>query len=664
MDAASPRLRMSIVGVVVVGCFVALFARLWYLQVMEAPQLQTQASANRTRTVSVEAPRGRILDANGFVLVDNRTSRVVTVDRNKVAKLKEADRTALVEKLAATFTDFGTPTKIDTLERRLADVQYDDLQPVPVAIDVTEELMVYLSEHAEELPGVAVEYQSVRKYNVPGAAGNILGYVGRITKEKLAAVKDSPGVDPDGAVKTYQPNSTIGLAGIEATYEDDLRGTPGSATLEIDAKGRPVTEIARQDAKPGSDVQLNIDIGLQLKAEEALSGQLDATRGSAPQRDPDGKVYKKNAPAGSAVVLDPTTGGVQALATYPNYDPDEFVGGISQERYDQLSDANNPKPVSALFDRAIGGQYAPGSTFKLVTATAAVNNGLINRNTSYTDKGTFEVGGQTFGSTGSNGTVNLPRALTVSSDVYFYWLGSRMDGTTDIQDTAAAFGFDAPTGIDLPNEAAGQVQTPAEKKARHDANPTAFPEGTWFTGDNVQLAIGQNVVLVTPVQLAGAYAALANGGTVYQPHVAARILRPGSKTGVTVSDPDVAEVVRTVDPVVRSQVSLPGSTRDPIVEGLSQVTRAGTAASSFQGFDQSRFSIVGKTGTAQVNGKADTSVFASYAPEGASRYAVAAVLEESGFGSSAAAPVVRHLYEVLAGQEQTGYSYVAPAKQD
>ena len=260
--------------------------------------------------------------------------------------------------------------------------------------------------------------------------------------------------------------------------------------------------------------------------------------------------------------------------------------------------------------------------------------------------------------------MNLPRALTVSSDVYFYWLGDQMNRTTDIQDTAAAFGFDALTGIDLPNEAPGLVLTPAEMQARHDKNPDAFPEGTWFTGDNVQLAIGQNVVAVTPIQLAGAYAALANGGTVYQPHVAARILRPSSRTGVPVTDPDTAEVVRTIDPVVRSQVSLPGPTRDPIVEGLSQVTRSGTAASSFEGFDQNRFPIVGKTGTAQVNGKADTSVFASYAPEGAPRYAVAAMLEESGFGSSAAAPVVRHLYEQLADQEQTGYTYVAPAKQD
>ena len=230
MDTASPRLRMSVIGVVVIGCFVALFARLWYLQVMEAPQLEVQATQNRTRTVAVEAPRGRILDRNGMVIVDNRTSLVVTIDRRAHNKLKAADRDALVSKLAATFTEFGTPTKTDAIEKRLADLQYDDLQPVPVATDISQDLMVYLSEHADEFPNVGVERESVRDYKVKDAegavvGGNILGYVGRITKEKLDAAE--PGTDPDGVVKEYQPDSTIGLAGIEAAYEKDLRGTPG-----------------------------------------------------------------------------------------------------------------------------------------------------------------------------------------------------------------------------------------------------------------------------------------------------------------------------------------------------------------------------------------------------------------------------------------------------
>ena len=658
MDTASPRLRMSVIGVVVIGCFVALFARLWYLQVMEAPQLEVQATQNRTRTVAVEAPRGRILDRNGVVIVDNRTSLVVTIDRRAHNKLKAADRDALVSKLAATFTEFGTPTKADAIDKRLADLQYDDLQPVPVATDISQDLMVYLAEHADEFPNVGVERESVRKYNYDGVAGNILGYVGRITKEKLDAAE--PGTDPNGVVKAYQPDSTIGLAGIEAAYEKDLRGTPGTEVLEIDAKNRPVGTQSYQPPQPGSDIQLNIDINLQIKAEDYLRQQLDATRGGA-QSDNFG-IRVKKAPAGSVVVTDPASGAVLALATFPTYNPSEFVNGISSERYAQLSDDNG---ISSLIDRSITGQYAPGSTFKLVTATAALDNGKASAGEYINDTGVFSIGGQDFGSTGKNGPIQMSRALTVSSDVYFYTLGFRMDGTTDIQDTAASFGFDGATGIDLPNEASGFVFTPAEKKALHEKYPKAYPNDTsWYTGDSVQLAIGQNVVAVTPIQLVGAYGALANGGTVYQPHVAAQVLKPSSPANVPVTATAPTNVVRVVDPVVRSRVNLPDSTRGPIVDGLSGVTRSGTAATAFSGFNQTNFAIVGKTGTAQVNGKADTSVFASYAPAGAPQYAVAAVLEESGFGADAAAPLVRHVYEYLSGQQESSVKPVDSGKHD
>jgi penicillin-binding protein 2 len=646
---------MSVVGVVVIGCFLALFARLWYLQIIEAPELEQLATTNRTRVVAVEAPRGRILDVNGNVIVDNRTSLVVTIDRSKLPK---AERERVISDLAATFTDLGKPTKTESIEARLADLQYDDLQPVPVASDIPSQLMVYLSENADRFPSVAVERKSVRDYKYPAVAGNILGYVTRINEETLAEVEDDPGVDPAGTVKTYQPDSTIGVAGVEATYEKDLRGTPGTETWEIDSNNNPVRRIDYQEPRPGSDIQLNIDIDLQIKAEEALREQLAATRGKI-QRD-DGKSYVKNAPAGSVVVQDPTSGAVRALATYPSYDPNEFVNGISAERYAELSDTNG---ISALIDRSIYGQYAPGSTFKLVTATAALNNGIVTASTPYTDDGVYELGGQEFGSTGSNGLVTMPKALTVSSDDYFYWLGDRMDsegGGTLIQDTAAMFGFTTPTGIDLPNESAGYVLSARTLKERHADNPAAFPRGDWYTGDNILTAIGQSMVLVTPIQLAGAYGALANGGNVYQPHVVARVLAPGTPEK-PLADPDQSGVVRVVEPVVRSTVNLPGTTRGPIVQGLSQVTRQGTASGSFAGFDQNAFPIVGKTGTAQVANKADTSVFAAYAPEGAPQYAVTAVMEEAGFGSETAAPVVRHLYEYLSGQPPTPYRHIAPA---
>jgi penicillin-binding protein 2 len=480
-------------------------------------------------------------------------------------------------------------------------------------------------------------------YPYGAAAGNVLGYVGRITAEKIKAVE--PGVDPDsGAVKSYQSDSTIGLAGVESTYEKELRGTPGVEMIEVDSKNRPVGTSSYQAPKPGTDIQLHINIDVQMRAEQSLQDKLLRLRGTN-QRD--GTL--RNASAGSVVVMDPQTGGVVALATYPTYDPRDFVNGISQERYDQLTDVDG---VSALIDRSISGQYPPGSTFKLVTATAALSNGLITGGTSYNDQGVYTVGNppQSFTNAGSvrNGTISLPTALTISSDVYFYWLGDRMDGSKLIQDTAAAYGFDKRTGIDLPNESSGYVLTPEEKKALKDKYPDSYSDGTWYTGDNVQLAIGQNVIVVTPLQLARAYAAFANGGTLYTPHVAWRFLR--SKN----AEVDPGGVISVIEPVVTGTVELPPDVRDPILAGLSRVTTGlGTGSSAFIGFDQQAFPVVGKTGTAQVDGKADTSLFASYGPGLFPRYAVTAVMEESGFGAEASGEVVRHVYEILAGQTIT-----------
>lgn len=640
MDTTSPRLRMSILGVVVMACFVALFARLWYLQVLEAPALAVQATANRTRTIGTEAPRGRIFDSKGRVIVDNRTSLIVSIDRNELKKVKKRDE--LIARLADVLTANGAPIKISTIEKRLSEKKADQLQAIPIASDVTEEVIHHLSEYTEDFPAVSYERKTVRVYPYGAVASNILGYTGRITAETLKTLE--PGTDPDGVEKSYQPDSIIGLAGVESTYEKELRGTPGIELVQVDSKNRPVGTESYQPPKSGNDIQLHIDIDVQMRAEQALVDRLNVLRGTA-QKDG----TKRAAPAGSVVVLDPRDGGVVALASAPGYDPQEFANGISQERYTQLQNING---ASALIDRSITGQYAPGSTFKLVTATAALSNGLIDGNSSIYDDGVYEVGNppQKFTNAGEvkNGNINVVRGLTVSSDVYFYWLGDRMDGTTLIQDSATAFGFDKKTGIDLPNESAGYVLTKAEKKALHNKYPDAYPNGDWYTGDNVQLAVGQNVIVVTPLQIARAYAAFANGGTVYQPHVVWKILKPNS----TVTNP--ADVLRVIAPVVTGTVTLPPDVRGPIESGLEGVTSgAGTAASAFVGFDQTAFPVVGKTGTAQVDGIADTSLFASYGPALSPKWVVTAVMEESGFGAEASGEVSRRVYELLANQTLT-----------
>jgi penicillin-binding protein 2 len=646
MDHDSPRLRLSILGIVVVSLFGALFARLWYLQVMAAPEYRVEAQANRVRTVAEEAPRGRILDAKGRVLVDNRSSLVVTVDPTDLRAVD--DRGALLLDLAETLTRFGVPTKVATIEQRLVDEQYNPLQPIPVAIDVPEQLELYLAERADEFPSVQVRRESVREYPYGSTAAHLLGYVGRISQTEL---EDKQGTEdaPKEVAKPYQPGSTIGKEGVERTFEDDLRGRPGTRTLEIDANNQPVRTVDYVAPEPGNDIQLAIDVDVQMMAERALAEQLESIRGG---RTSDGN--RMNAPAGSVVVLDPRDGAVIAMASYPTYNPDEFVNGISAARYAQLTggaESDNP-----LIDRSLQGLYAPGSTFKPVTAYAAMTAGVIDGSTFFNDRGSFSLGDRNVTNSGgkAHGSVDVARSLTVSSNVFYAWLGSRFwedravygDG---IQAAATTLGLGAPTGIALPAERAGLVPTPESKAQRNAENPEAFPYGEWFPGDNVNIAIGQGDVLVTPLQLANTYATIANGGTVYVPNLVTRVLRP-------LSDPnDPAAVVRVIEPQVRAEVPLPPEVRDPLVAGLVGVTanREGTAWATFSGFDLDAFPIAGKTGTAEVRGQADNSVFASFAPAGAPRYAVAAVLQESGFGGQAAAPAVRRIYELLSDQEIT-----------
>lgn len=656
METSSSRLRLSILGVVALSLFGALFARLWYLQVMAAPQYKVEAQANRLRTVTEEAPRGRILDAQGRVIVDNRTSRVVTVDP---VGLKEVDdQDALMLRLAEALTSFGVPTKVSSIQQELGDPSNSPVQPIPIAIDVPEELQIYLAERADEFPSVDVTRESVRNYpsDDKTTLAHLLGYVGRISGAEYEARKG------DDQPKPYQPDSPIGKGGIEGAYEDDLRGKPGIRKIEVDANNRPIRTVEYTPPEPGYDIQLTVDLDVQQTAERALREQLDAARGGR-QTDTNGRSVIKKAPAGSVVILDPRNGGVRAMASYPTFNPEEFVNGISQARYDQLTlgaETDNP-----LINRALQGQYAPGSTFKPITAYAAMESGLIKATDTYNDTGEYDAGDRVFGSPGAKGRVNVTQSLTVSSDVYYYWIGHNFYRQRDrlgnaMQDTARSFGLGSPTGIPVTGEQSGLIIDPETKAELHEQNPDGFPYSDWFPGDDIQGAIGQNIILVTPLQLASVYATFANGGTVYQPQVVWRVLEPNS-------DPnDPASVVRTVEPVVKGQLPMPPEVRKPIVDGLVGVTNSsgGTAYATFRGFDQKNFQIAAKTGTAQVDGKADTSVFAMFAPVADPQYAGAAVLEESGFGADAAAPVMRRVLELLSGQQITNVGDIAVGKAD
>jgi penicillin-binding protein 2 len=434
----------------------------------------------------------------------------------------------------------------------------------------------------------------------------------------------------------------MGQAGVEAAYESVLRGQPGIQRLQVDARGRVLGVIGYQAPVQGRDLKLSIDLHIQQQAEQSLLQGLQAAQGSFD------KYTNKNfvAPAGGVTVEDPRNGQVLALATFPRYNPNDFVGGISTAKFN----AYNNDPNFPLNDRTIQGQYAPGSTFKLITATAALQDGLITPDAIYNDTGGIDVGTVRFKNDNgvAYGPVNLQQAITVSSDAYFYNLGALFwttgirakFGDDALQKVARQYGFGSRSGVPLANESTGKIPDLAMRQKQHAANPTAFPNGGWYTGDNVNMSIGQGDVQVTPLQLANAYATFANGGTRFQPQMA---LDAEDQSG---------QVVQTFAPQPVAHVDLPF--RPVMLAGFKGVTASpgGTAYGAFSGFPLDQFAVAGKTGTAQAGNKQNTSVFASFGPADNPQLVVDAMLEQSGYGANAAAPTVRRIYEGILGHTQ------------
>ena len=337
MDTESRQVRLSALGIVALSLFLALFVRLWFLQGIDRQKFEVASASNRLRVIHEEGPRGRILDRNGKVIVDNRTSRVVALDREPLRKMDDDERNAHFEELARTMTELGRPTKVALIQKRYDDKRYAPQEYVPIVEDVTEEVEIHLSERAERFPGVVVETRSVRSYPYGSLAGQVLGYVGEINEKELVAkggtlpagvtttdppetTTTTPGVPP----KPYQPGDLIGKSGVERSYEDYLRAVPGSRTIEVNAKGDLIDVVKRETPRAGDDVWLSIDIDLQAEAERLLAAKIDSLRG---RTDKTGARF--NAPQGSVVIQEPTTGQILAMASYPPFDPSSTVNGIS-----------------------------------------------------------------------------------------------------------------------------------------------------------------------------------------------------------------------------------------------------------------------------------------------------------------------------------------------
>jgi penicillin-binding protein 2 len=633
-----PRLRLSVLGVVAVALFAAMFARLYDLQIVGTSRYQVQAEANRVRLVQVPAPRGRILDRNGKVLVDNRISVVVAVDRTEFSRLSERRQDDVLARLVWELNTVAgqtgrRPTDVEQLRRRINDERFSRYAPIPIAQDVPDWLMIYVAEHADEFPSVTVQRTTVRSYPYGALGSNVLGYVGKINEGELAEREGE-------RAKPYNLNDDIGKAGVELSYENHLRGTPGRRRIEVDAQGDPVRVISERLAKPGSDVVLGIDIDIQALAQQRLQQGLESAR----SRPPRPGQPPNEGTRGAVVVEDPNNGQVLAMASYPTYDPRAFIDGIDQQEWAYLNDPVNQYPLN---NWAIQGQWATGSTFKLMTGYAALRSGLMTPQQVFYDTGGYQIpgciGARCFRSNAGGaayGPVRIDSALTVSSDAFFYNVGAqfwlqreRFGGDEAMQNFIRPWGIGERSGIPLAHENAGRLPTPQwQRDWCAETGCTPY----WGAGDNVNLSVGQGYLIVTPLQLANAYAIMANGGTRYQPQIAISIVPPeGEPVPVT--------------PVPTGHVDLPPEIRQPIYNGLVGVTQGGTASGAFGGFPHDRFPVAGKTGTAQVTGQADTALFAAFGPAPAPQYAVSVVMEATGFGGSNAAPVARALFDVFSG---------------
>jgi penicillin-binding protein 2 len=669
------RLRLVILRVLAVSLLVTLGARLWVLQVLDGAHYRRVAEDNRVRQVVAPAPRGMIVDDQGAQLVRNRTSLVISVNRSTTDRQRDGGK-AVFQQLSAVIgmSAADIEKKVRFCGPKVPQPCWNGspYQPVPLAKDVTPQQALAIIEHPDRFPGITADLEAVREYPFGSLAAHELGYLAPVSQSQLdqqtARLKKAGRPDADGA---YHPNSLVGVAGLESVYDSALRGTDGVQNLEVDRFGRVAGTASNTEPVAGDDLVLTLDGGVQAAAEQALRDTVDKLPGDARSR------------AASAVVLDVKTGGVVALASLPSYDPSVFVGGVSQQDYQALSDPANGIP---LLSRAFQGSGPAGSTFKIVSTTTAMSRLGAKPDEKFPCSPSLQVGTQTFHNFDgeSAGPITLHQALVISCDVIFdqfaydEWLrdgglrngrGPYAPAAENFATVAKAYGFGSKTGIDLPGETAGavvdraqavqnwnelkgtycsrakngypEVKDPATARRYQQYAAEACVDGYLYNGGAAaQFAIGQGQYLsLSPLQLAVAYAAVANGGTVYEPRLAKAIVSPSGK------------VVKTFDPVVKNRLDVPPDVLAYIRDALHGVTTepGGTGTGVFADWPNATIPVGGKTGTAEVEGHKDTSWFASIAPVNDPRYAVVVSIPDSGQGATYAAPVAKTILQAIFG---------------
>lgn len=657
------RLRLFVMQVGMLSLFLTLFARLWYLQVFTGEEYQAKAAEQSVREVVVPPPRGLIVDDEGRPLVANRTSWVVSLDRSVLARLSDTDRATVLEKVAVAvglpYADVVARTHLCGTPEAQKDTCWNGspFQPVPVANDVPQATAIQISEQAEEYPGVLAQAQSVRSYPSPfriNAAG-LLGYLSPITGDELAEAKRENDTGVNGA-------SVVGRAGLEKTYDQWLRGVPGVTRVAVDSMGRVLGSSGQVSATPGDTLVTSIDAKVQAVAEQQLHTAMVTARHTYD------KVSRKKfvADSGAVVVLDAHNGNVIAMASQPTYDPSVWVNGITQK---QLKALYSKRAGLPLLDRATQGQFAPGSTWKPFETIAAFNHGYGPSSRLECSSG-LQVGGRFFKNyeSESYGSIDFAKALQISCDTFFYRVGlgywnqfgsdpANVHAKDPLIAEAKSFGFGQRTGIDIPGEASGRIADRAWKLAywnalkgfyckvdRHNtthrrdflhvyAHEFCLEGNLYHATDAVNFSIGQGDTQVTPLQLARAYAALSNGGTLYAPRIAKAIVDPNG------------HLVRRIPPVVQGHVTSKKSAFAYVDNALMGTPKSGTLAWKFGGFPLDKIQIRGKTGSAEVYGKQSTSLVATYTKD----YVVVMMVTQAGTGSGTSGPAVRAIWEALYG---------------
>ena len=584
--------------------FLLLLLRLWYLQIISYTDLQERSIRNRTRVLSLDAPRGPIFDRNGMLLVDNRPSFQISVMRQDVE-----DRSLLFEQLSPLLN-----IETSELESRWQEgKRFPIYRPIPLAQDVSREIVEKVQEHSVNLPGVITEVRPVRDYLEHGSAAHLIGYLGEITEDELRS----------GDFNQSRGGDFVGKTALEKTFDPYLRGEKGQRLVEVDVQGKLLRQLQVEPSRPGNKIYLTLDRELQRAADEAFGSQ-----------------------SGAAIALDVKTGEVLAMVSRPTFNPALFARGIDGDEWRTLAqDDRHP-----LQNKVISGQYPPGSTFKMVVALAALREGITGTKRKIDCKGDIVIGGSRYRcwKKWGHGPTDLKKALRESCDVWFYQVGLEL-GIDKLSAAAKEFGLGSPVGYPLPGERSGLMPTREWKRENYNK--------PWYAGETVIASIGQGFVLATPIQLGVMMAAVANDGKVLKPQVVRKI------------EDWEGNILLQPEPEVVRQIDYPAKDWKAVQDGLIAVVNSprGTGRAAYL----EDVLVAGKTGTSQVvrrrsdeeeetdkDGKIPYrfrphALFVAYAPAEKPEIAIAVVVEHGQSGGRAAGPVAKRIiqrYMELKGQ--------------